>query len=151
MKEDHHHPASDYQAIANLKAAYISAADGGWTGEPPHDGEGIAQLFVEGGCWEAGDMGTAQGHDEIRSFFANAIEAFPMVFHHASSPHIEVEGDEARGQWHVMVPMIEGNQSKLLIGIYQDDFVRTETGWRFKRLSFSRSATIDLPKGWQVR
>jgi len=149
MKEEHHHPGGDYQAIANLKAAYIDAADGGWTGEPPHDGEAIAQLFVQDGCWDAGEIGKAEGREEIRSFFEKAIEAFPMVFHHTSSPRIEVEGDAARGQWHVMVPMIDRDQPKLLIGIYEDDFVRTEGGWRFKRLSFTRSATLDLPNGWR--
>ena len=42
------HPSAleDRAEIANLKARYVDAADGGWTGESAHQGEVIASLFV---------------------------------------------------------------------------------------------------------
>jgi hypothetical protein len=139
----------DRHAIANLKARYVDAADGGWTGESAHDGDTIASLFVEEGVWDAGEMGRGVGHAGIRAYFA-AAEDFPLVFHHTSSARIHVEGDEASGRWHVMVPLIDGGVSKLLIGIYDDRFVRTPEGWKFRELRFTPAATIDLPAGWQV-
>jgi len=140
----------DRHAIADLKSRYVDAADGGWTGEPAHDGDTIASLFVEKGIWSAGSMGEGVGHDGIRAYFAGAIEDFPLVFHHTSSARIEVEGDEARGRWHVMVPMIEKGVSKLLIGIYDDRFVRTPEGWKFTEIRFTPASIIDLPGGWTV-
>ena len=140
----------DVAAIANLKARYVDAADGGWTGERAHKGEVIAELFVADGVWDAGEMGQGVGHEGIRQFFAGAVEDFPLVFHHTSSPRIHVEGDEAHGRWHVMVPTIDKGVSKLLIGIYDDPFVRPPEGWRFQRLSFTPAGLVDLPAGWQV-
>jgi len=140
----------DRHAIADLKARYVDAADGGWTGEPAHDGETIASLFVEDGVWEAGELGQGRGHAGIRAYFAGAVEDFPLVFHHASSARIDVRGDEASGRWHVMVPMIDKGVSKLLVGVYDDRFLRTSDGWRFEQLRFTPSAIIDLPGDWQV-
>jgi hypothetical protein len=139
----------DRHAIADLKARYVDAADGGWTGEPAHDGETIASLFVEDGVWEAGAMGRGVGHAGIRAYFAGAVEDFPLVFHHVSSARIAVEGDRANGRWHVMVPMIDKGVSKLLIGIYDDRFVRTAEGWKFERLRFTPASILELPGDWQ--
>ena len=146
------HPSAleDRAEIANLKARYVDAADGGWTGESAHQGEMIASLFVSDGVWDGGEMGRATGHAEIRSYFAGAVEDFPLVFHHTSSPRIHVEGDTGRGRWHVLVPMIDKGVSKVLIGIYDDEFVRTPDGWRFQRLRFTPAGIVDLPAGWQV-
>ena len=140
----------DRHAIANLKACYVDAADGGWTGEPAHDGDTIASLFVEDGVWDAGEMGQGVGHAGIRAYFAGAVEDFPLVFHHASSARIHLEGDEASGRWHVMVPMIDKGVSKLLLGIYDDRFVRTPKGWKFKELRFTPASIIDLPAVWKL-
>jgi hypothetical protein len=140
----------DRHAIADLKARYLDAADGGWTGEPAHDGDTIASLFIEDGVWDGGAMGQGVGHEGIRAYFNGAVEDFPLVFHHASSARIEVEGDRATGRWHVMVPMIDHGVSKLLIGIYDDRFLRTEEGWKFERLRFTPCSIVDLPGDWQV-
>ncbi len=140
----------DRNAIGDLKARYVDAADGGWTGEPAHDGDTIASLFVEDGVWDAGVMGRGVGHDGIRAYFASSVEDFPLVFHHTSSARIHVEADEASGRWHVMVPMIDRGISKLLAGVYDDRFVRTPKGWKFVELRFTPASIIDLPTGWQV-
>ena len=57
---------------------------------------------------------------------------------------------DANGRWHVLVPMIDKGVSKVLIGIYDDEFVRTPDGWRFQRLRFTPAGIVDLPAGWQV-
>ena len=148
--EDRLSELADVAEIANLKARYVDAADGGWTGERAHEGERVAELFVPNGVWDAGEMGQGVGHEGIRAYFAGAVEDFPLVFHHTSSPRIDVEGDEARGRWHVMVPMIDKGVSKLLIGIYDDQFVRTPKGWRFRRLHFTPAGLVELPAGLEV-
>ena len=79
--EDRLQLQEDRHAIADLKARYVDAADGGWTGEPAHDGDTIASLFVEDGVWAAGEMGQGVGHAGIRAYFAGAVEDFPLVFH----------------------------------------------------------------------
>ena len=105
----------DIQAITRLKARYVHAADGGWTDKPPHDAEGVASLFVPDGVWDGGRFGRGEGHDGIRAYFQGAIETTPMVFHHTSSPDIQVDGDTATGSWHVVVPMIQAGVSSVLV------------------------------------
>ena len=139
----------DIQAITRLKARYVHAADGGWTDKPPHDAEGVASLFVPDGVWDGGRFGRGEGHDGIRAYFQGAIETTPMVFHHTSSPDIQVDGDTATGSWHVVVPMIQAGVSSVLVGIYHDEFVRTAEGWKFKRLRFQPANMIDLPSSWK--
>ncbi len=140
----------DIQAITNLKARYVEAADGGWTDKPPHDAPGVRDLFVPDGVWNAGSMGGSEGQQGIHDYFAGAGEDAPMVFHHTGSPAIEVDGDRAHGTWHVMVPMIQTGSSRMLVGIYNDDFVRTPEGWKFERLQFTPCAMIDLPGEWKT-
>lgn len=139
----------DIQAIANLKARYVEAADGGWTDKPPHDADGVRDLFVPEGVWNAGALGGGVGHEGIHAYFAAAGEDTPMVFHHTGSPEIHIDGDTAHGIWHVIVPLIQKGISRVLVGIYHDDFVRTPSGWRFKRLEFTPAAVIDLPADWK--
>jgi len=95
-------------------------------------------------------MRQSVGHDGIRAFFAGAVDDIPLVFHHVSSARIHIDGDESSGRWHVMVPMIDKGASKLLVGVYDDRFVRTPEGWKFKRLRFTPASIADLPAGWQV-
>ncbi len=139
----------DIQAIASLKGRYVEAADGGWTGKPPHDADGVCALFVPDGVWEAGELGGGNGHEGIHAYFSGAGEDTPMVFHHTGSPEIHVDGDRAHGSWHVIVPLIQSGVSRVLVGIYNDDFVRTPDGWRFQRLHFTPAAMIDLPTDWK--
>jgi hypothetical protein len=140
----------DVQQIINLKARYVEAADGGWTGKPPHDADGVRDLFVPDGVWNAGDFGGGQGHEGIHAYFAAAGEDTPMVFHQTGSPEVHIDGDRARGSWHVMVPMVQTGISRMLVGIYNDTFVRTPKGWKIERLEFTPCAMIDLPGEWKL-
>jgi hypothetical protein len=139
----------DIQAITELKASYCNAADGGWD-RPSHDADKVASLFVEGGVWDAGEIGRGEGREAIRALF-NGFKRFPFAFHRVSNPVIKVQGDTATGEWHVLVPItFEGNQDIWAGGIYNDQFVRTPEGWKFKSLRFTRAFTSKNAQGWKV-
>ena len=140
----------DVQEIANLKARYVDAVDGGWGREIPHDPEAVVALFVEDGVWDSGVFGGGSGHQGIREFMATGEAIMPFAFHHLSSPRIQVDGDEARGRWHGMISMTLEGVARLQLGVYDDEFVRTPEGWRFKRLGYTVAATTDLPAGWET-
>ena len=124
----------DVQEITRLKARYVHAADGGWTGKPPHDAEGVASLFVPDGVWDGGAFGRGEGHEGIRAYFAGAIDHTPMVFHHTSSPDIRVDGDRATHRCYLHAQHtrygVEGGENYVIGGRYEDDLVRTADGWR---------------------
>jgi len=140
----------DVSEIANLKARYVEAVDGGWSGERPHDPDAVVALFVPDGVWDSGAYGGGQGHEGIREFMATGEAIMPFAFHHLSAPRIEIAGDRATGRWHAILLTTVESGAKLQAGIYDDRFVRTPEGWRFERLGFALCATNDLPAAFEL-
>jgi ketosteroid isomerase-like protein len=126
----------DVQAIANLKATYIDGADGGWSwGGTANDGEAVAPLFAADGSWYSDSQGLVTGPDNIRKVWASFTRTLPFAYHRITNPKIVVAGDQATGEWHLeMIGTDRNNVSQRAIGVYNDEFVRTEQGWRFKRV-----------------
>jgi len=140
----------DVQQIAELKAAYCNAADGGWD-RPTHDGAKVAALFVEDGVFESGTSGGASaGRAAIRARFEGLRRDSPLAFHRITNPIIKVDGDTASGEWHLIANITLAGQHLWIGGIYNDRFVRTSDGWRFKHLRFTRTFTSKNPEGWKL-
>jgi hypothetical protein len=139
----------DIQAIHKLKADYCHACDGGWD-RPTHDYDKVASLFVEEGSWDARPTaGFAEGREAIRELF-KTFRACPFAVHYVTNPQIEVDGDTATGNWHLLllIVMPENRQALYVMGIYNDEFVRTPEGWRFKTLRFTPAAFSPYELGW---
>ena len=137
----------DIVEITELKAAYCNYADGGWD-RLTHDYDGVASLFVEDGVWDGGGVGRGDGREGIRTMF-KAIRNIPFAFHRVTNPIIKVQGDTATGNWHVLVPLTQPDgQSYWIAGIYDDEFVRTPDGWKFKLLSWKPAFITPFEKPW---
>lgn len=138
----------DAGEIARLKASYCTAVDCGWNGRG-QDGDRLAALFVSDGVWDAGAVARLEGREAIRAFF-NA-NPFPFGFHLTNNPVIKVDGDRATGQWQLFCPGTDGNGQAVWIGgTYDDEFVRTPEGWRFRRLTASVAFTSHNVQGWEL-
>jgi SnoaL-like domain len=140
----------DIEEISKLKARYCNGVDGGWD-RLTHDYDGVAALFVEDGIWEAGNRPELRGEtrEGIRQYF-KAAQNISLAFHRITNPIIEVDSDTATGNWHVLVALTNPNgESVWIAGIYNDDFVRTAEGWKFKKLSFTFAfnTPFDKPPG----
>ena len=139
----------DIDAIQKLKARYCNYCDGGWD-RPTHDYDGIASLFTENGLWDASPLGgPAEGREAIRELF-RGFQASPFAVHYISNPIIEVDGDTATGNWHLLLAITLGDdrQATWVMGNYNDEFVRTPEGWRFKALRFTPAAMTPYELGW---
>jgi len=140
----------DCDAIAKLQARYINLNDGGWEAKgPTHQfPEAVADLFVEDGTWEGPGTARAEGRDEIVALF-RAFQRVRFIVHYVTNPLIEVDGDRAYGEWHVMVPNTAPSGSALWsLGLYKNHFVRTADGWRFEKLVFETAAVTPYELGW---
>ncbi len=140
----------DVLEIIQLKAKYCDAADVGWHRAKP-DPEEVSSLFVADGVWEAnGDFGKAEGSDAIRELFISMNNAFGI--HYTSNPIITVDGDTAKGKWQYLCPAIvtDDNVPLWFGGIYNDEFVRTADGWRFKSVKVTIVFTSSNPQGYDV-
>jgi hypothetical protein len=140
----------DIMEITRLKAAYCDAVDGGWD-RRTHNGEAVASLFVDDGVWDVGGgAGRGEGHGGI----VNLIDSFqrmPFAFHRVSNPVIHVNGDQATGKWHVIAYLCQPDGTPVMFfGVYNDQFVRTPQGWKFKSLGCSTATLTGLHEGWSM-
>jgi len=127
----------DIEEIKKLKARYCEACDGGWDGRATHDTEKIVGLFAEDGIWDGGVYGNREGRAQIREYYYHN-PVVPFAFHQLTNPIIEVDGDRATGNWHLLISMTQADQAAALIaGVFDDEYVRTPQGWRIKRSRFS--------------
>ena len=120
----------DIESIKQLKVRYSHICD------DDHNPDKIASLFVKDGIWESPDFGVAKGHAEIEALFQNFKKMFSFSQHNMMNPLIRVDGDFATGTWYIMGPwdMRSENENKWFALRYDDDYVRVESGWKYKHL-----------------
>lgn len=111
------------------------------------DLDAYSRLFAEDGEW-LGGTGYGKGPAAIarmleENLAANPPAPGPTTWHVVPEPRIDVRGDVAVGavSW-LLVGRGEGDVPLLaLLGHYDDTYVRTAAGWRFRR----RVAHTDIP------
>lgn len=65
------------------------------------------------------------------------------------NPVIDVEGDCATGQWHLLMMMtLPDGEPYWATAIYNDEFVRTPQGWRFKAIRITPILAAPHAWGW---
>jgi hypothetical protein len=139
----------DHEAIRALKARYSTYADGGWPEHGPSHMGPIADLFVEDGVWDASPgLPAAHGRAAIRRLFVD-LRAIPFAFHNAFSPLIEVDGETARGHWHFIgCSEMPDGKSAWFLGTYDEHYVCTADGWRYKLMRYVGVRQVPKPAGW---
>jgi len=147
MTEQRLRAIEDVQEITRLKGRYTMLADSG--PDRPHSGREISELFIEDGIWHIVPTGSAKvGRAAIKEHFDN-VQLFPFSYHLLGNPIIEVDGDTARGQWHVVVAFTHSEAGKMWVaGYYDDEFVRTADGWRFRSLVCTAAAAAPYGASW---
>src|SRR5579885_1953131 len=136
----------DIEEIKQLKALYCMYCDGGWAG-PTHDYDQIAALFTEDAVTE-GTAGRTEGRENIRRLY-RSYQATPFAFHRVTNPIIQVSGNRATGNWHVLVALTRPDgQAVWIAGIYDEEYARTREGWRIKTLRFTPAFITRYEQGW---
>lgn len=126
-------------AIANLKARYCAAADLA-ASDPDHARRLLAEIFADNFIGDYG-MGLLDGAQAITDFLCTAISGNSLwVLHMLHSPRIDIDGDNASGDWTVLVTLKRRNGGAVdtVMGRYSDIFRRTPQGWRIARVVFTR-------------
>ena len=146
----------DLEEIKMLKYKYCLYNDGGWPAQPlSHQGP-AADLYTEDGVWDGSPIIKAEGRENIRKLF-ESMAGLPMAYHAVTNPIIEIDGDTARGHWHLISGSVgqvsggafsEGNSTFGFAG-YAEEYVRTPEGWRIKSTKMVYGRRTVLPNGWQ--
>src|SRR5262249_47211302 len=96
----------------------------------------LADLFTEDAVWDSSDNGHGrpEGRGEIQRFFSRNKEVIDRI-HHLVIPLVtELSAEEARGVCTYSGQVIFRDASYVCLeaGRYNDHYVRTPDGWRFK-------------------
>lgn len=134
----------DIEAIKKLKARYASYCDDNY------NADGIASLFVEDAIFDGGDFGKFVGREEIRKFFSEAPKMIPFAMHYTLNPIIEVDGNYAIGTWYLFqaCTFSKGNQAVWGSARYNDEYVKVDREWKFKKVVISSNFWTPFDQGW---
>jgi ketosteroid isomerase-like protein len=134
----------DIEAIKTLKARYADACDRNY------DVDVLASLFAEDAIWDGGLFGVHAGREAIRSFFQGASSDIPFAVHYMMNPIIEVDGDEATGEWYLFqtCTFAEGNQAIFGAARYDERYRRINGNWKFSHLKLVSLFWTPFDKGW---
>lgn len=144
------------QALEDARACEQLMYQYEWFLDHGYDGEGIASLFVEDGLWEIeGVGGTAKGHDAIVQHAADLVKSLPWGQHNMVAPMIEVadDGQTAKGRFCLFctLTLTDENgkdEAYVEIGKYENDYVKVDGKWKFKRLYGNMEKAARWDKGW---
>ncbi len=118
--------ASDERAIRNLINAYTDAAT-------RLDAKAGAETYAEDGVLVANGI-ELRGRAKIERAFARNYGASDLIFQMIQPGPLEIRGDRAFARsWIRAWNRLKGEVIRDILGLYQDELIRTAEGWRFAR------------------
>ena len=94
------------------------------------------------------------GRDAVVDFMRTSLGPAIITVHHVHHPELTVDGDHAIGIWYLQDTVLITEQRMLLRGaaFYDDEYVRTDAGWRIARTGYTRSyeSIETLPESWRL-
>lgn len=135
--------AEDELAVRSLAAAYSDAVN-------RRDAEGMAAVFAPDGIIEKPGFGDpVQGVEKILKRYRRLQRERDFLCQMIHSGIVEIDGDRATARWWFSeLKKPAGSEDWLsMIGVYQDEAVRTPEGWRFARRMQTTIQEQALPGG----
>jgi len=113
--------------------------------------EQMRELFTEDAWIDYSAMGGSVGNlNDTIAFLKSAMVNFSDYQHLNANIQIKVDGDIATGRVMCFNPMemsVDGELCSFMLGLWYDDtYVRTETGWRFKDRIEVKSWMLNEPE-----
>jgi hypothetical protein len=112
---------------------------------------------------EVGDRGVFRGKEGVRKFFWDYLgkqgkprQSGDMAFHmqHQGVVDIAPDGKTAKGRWYCTMiqarPIEPGGPIRSVLGhgVYENEFVKEDGKWKFKKLFFSLHYRSPIEGGW---
>jgi ketosteroid isomerase-like protein len=125
--------------IQELKHEYCYATD-------DLDVDRIVETFTADGVLDVPIHDRIEGHDGLAAYFEwFAEQEYQTRAHNVFNPVISVDGDTATGEWYYMVLYtLPGGNVEMGHGHYDDEFVRTDDGWKISSVSAKRRITREV-------
>jgi ketosteroid isomerase-like protein len=141
---------TDREAIRDLRYRYHEYVNEGKFRE-------IAGLFTEDGELEFAHLGHAKSRAEIQKFFGGIAGDTPTnpqrpritwVKQFIHNHVIQIHGDHAHGFSYLEAKPIYGGEAFLVAARYDDDYVRENGEWKFKKMGLVPYFMVPLKEGW---
>jgi hypothetical protein len=129
----------DREAIRVLRCTYHDLTNRGKIPELP-------RLFAEDAEIDYAHMGRASGGDEIRKLFGGINTSFVKQFSH--NHVIEVSGDCGIGYSYFEAKLVHRGESFMVAGRFDDEYVRRDGRWLFKKVRATFYFMVPLKEGW---
>ncbi|MDT5008745.1 MAG: hypothetical protein QOH57_362 [Mycobacterium sp.] len=121
---------SDRLEIQQLMVDYSSAIDQRRFGDLDH-------VFTPDAYIDYREMGGIDGpYPQVKAWLAETLPNFPAYSHLLGNFDVRIEGDTAKSRTLCFNPMVLGGEKNniMFCGLwYDDEFVRTDDGWRMTR------------------
>ena len=132
----------DIEEIRKLKSLYSHYAN---VGEGTGDAKKFADLFTDDCIWDLSQR-EFRGKAEIIERLDEIEKLNFAGVHFSLNPRIEVNGDEASGEWDLIFPVFppDGRPLTTVCGYYTDRLRRTADGWRFTYVKYRVSPQFSL-------
>jgi 3-phenylpropionate/cinnamic acid dioxygenase small subunit len=123
----------DRQDISDVLLRYATGID-------RRDWPLFRTVFTDDCELDYGEIGSWQGVDAVTEFMQQAHAMAGHTMHRLTNQVITVDGDAAQARTYVdALIMLSDNTSGVnAAGFYDDDIVRTQTGWRIARRRFTQ-------------
>ena len=107
-------------------------------------------LFAEDGEMDTGDRPVIKGQRALRESYEQMLgtaDLQPFVHNHL----ISLRGDEATGTCYLDLRASIDGESMIGSGYYEDEYVRVEGRWKFRRRKLTMYYLVPLHEGWADR
>jgi len=119
----------------------------------------IASLFTEDGELLFGHLGNAYGRDEINRFFGGLLvkpdargktkePRLSRVRQFIHNHVVEIHGDRANGFSYLEAKPVYKGESYVVAARYDDEYVRHNGEWKFKKMALTPYFMVPLKEGW---
>jgi len=136
----------DYAALINLEDAYGYYVD-------KCQWDQAADLFAKDGTLEIGQRGVYVGQDRVRQYLHRLPSLqYGVVFNHMQiQPVITLgaDGKSAKARWRAVIQAgVLHKYAQWGEGTYENEYVKEDGVWKFKKLHAYFTYYVDYDKGW---
>jgi 3-phenylpropionate/cinnamic acid dioxygenase small subunit len=123
----------DRQDISDVLVRYATGID-------RRDWTLFRTIFTDDCELDYGEIGSWKGADAVTEFMQQAHAMAGHTMHRLTNQVITINGDEAQSRTYIDALIMVGDTGSGVnaAGFYDDDFVRTERGWRIARRRFTQ-------------
>ena len=123
----------DRQDISDVLVRYATGID-------RRDWTLFRTIFTDDCELDYGEIGSWKGADAVTEFMQQAHALAGHTMHRLTNQVITVNGDAAQSRTYIDALIMVGDTGSGVnaAGFYDDDFVRTERGWRIARRRFTQ-------------